>query len=56
MQEYNLENLVAKMVELRKQLAFLPTDSFAFFVEEDRVREEISSSTEEIELLYEKGW
>ena len=56
MQEYSLENLVTKMVELRKQLAFLPIDSFASFVEEDRVREEISSVEEEIELLYEKGW
>lgn len=56
MQEYSLETLVAKILQLHKQLAFLPTDSFASFVEEDRVREEISSVDEEIELLYEKGW
>ena len=56
MQEYNLENLVAKLVELRKQHAFLAIDSFSSLEEEDRVREEISSVEKEIELLYEEGW
>ncbi len=56
MQEYSLETLVAKILQLRKQLAFLPIESFSSFEEGEGIRQEISAVEAEIERLYEAGW